>query len=446
MNMPYRWLIFIMYFLISNTVYGSSDEVVIIFTGEELGSVEPCGCFDEQIGGISRRGTFIDYFRKQNNIVLPVSLGDLPKSSERQEEIKVDILCRAMGDMGYVVHNLGEKDLEINPQLICYISHTNNIVFLSSNVQIIGSFPIKINQYFIKEWGNSSASFRIAFLGVLSKSLLNTNIQSYVNIYDPVKTLKPLVRQLKDKVNLIVLLSHSPLEESVNIAKQFPEIGLIITGHDIMEPKDSITYVDNTPVVSSGIGGKYIGVVKYAINHKDTERKSVEVIPLDKKYQNSQTMGLLLKEYQQMLIDENLLSKTPQAPLPNGLSYVGSSTCGMCHKIVYDHWYKTKHGTSYNTLVHAGHQYDPECIKCHTTGFGDVSGFINYEGSQNLIDVGCESCHGAGSEHTKNINNVYGLVGESNCVTCHDSEHSPKFRFEEYWAGIKHPKEILKRY
>ena len=55
----------------------------------------------------------------------------------------------------------------------------------------------------------------------------------------------------------------------------------------------------------------------------------LRVIPLDSKYKDSQEMISLLKEYQQILADEDLLSKIPQAPLLNGLSYVGSSICGM---------------------------------------------------------------------------------------------------------------------
>jgi hypothetical protein len=425
-------------------IYAFSGEVSIIFSGEELGSLEPCGCYEGQLGGISRRYSFIDSFRKQANAVFPVSLGDLPKSCGSQEEIKLEILCRAMDEMGYILHNLGEKDIEINPQILSFLSQTSKVNFLSSNVKVVAPFPIKIAPYIIKECFGAEHPFKVAFLGILSKSISNTNMLDYVSISEPVEALKPLVKQLRDKVNLIVLLSHASLEESIKIAKLFPEIGLIITGHNIEDPRGAI-YVNNAAVVSSGIGGKYMGVAKYSISNKVVKRKSVEVIPLDNRYKDSEEMILLLKEYQQILLDVDLLSKTPQAPLPDGLSYAGSFACGICHRIVYEHWCKTTHGTSYNTLVNVGHQYDPECIKCHTTGYGYISGFLNFEKDENLINVGCESCHGAGSSHIRNVENTYGFTGEDNCKTCHDSEHSPKFQFKEYWEKIKHPEEILKK-
>ncbi len=441
-------LIIVLIIFPSVTIYAFSREIVIIFSGEELGNLEPCGCYEGQLGGISKRYSFIDLFKKQKNPILPVSLGDITKGSTRQEEIKLEILCRAMGEMGYVLHNLGEKDIEINPQILSYLSQTNRVNFLSSNVEIVAPFPIKINKSVVTECIDFEHPVKIAFLGILSKTFLSSYIGDYVNISDPIKALKPLVKQLRDKANLIVLLSHASQEESIEIAKCFPEIGLIITGHNIDEPKDSITFANNTPIVSPGVGGKYIGIARYSINdkkvNKNLERKSVEVIPLDNAYQDSKEMIVLLKEYQQILLDEDLARKIPQAPLSDGLAYVGNFVCGMCHKAIYDHWYKTTHNTAYRTLVSSGHQFDPECIKCHTTGYGDVSGFLDHEKNQNLINVGCESCHGAGSMHVKSVNDTYGPTDESVCEVCHDSAHSPKFQFKEYWKKIEHPEEMLK--
>ncbi len=431
--------------LLSIEFYALAEEIVVIFSGEELGTLEPCGCYEGQLGGISKRYSFIDSLRKQKNVILPVSFGDLIKSSGRQEEIKFEILCRALGKMDYVVHNLGEKDIEISPQVLSFLSQTGGVNFLSSNLKIVAPFPIKINQYIIKDCSVNGHPLKIAFLGILSQSFLGGDVLNYVSVSNPVEVIGPLLKQLKDKVNLVVLLSHAPLEESREIAKLFPEIGLVITGHNIEEPKDAVTYVNNIPIVTSGVGGKYVGIVKYSIYKGAIKRKSIDIIPLDHAHSDAKEIAFLLKEYQQILREEDLLSKIPQTPLPKELSYVGSFVCGTCHKIIYNHWSKTRHGSTYKTLVSAGRQYDPECIKCHTTGYGDISGFLNYEENQNLINVGCESCHGAGSNHVKHVNDPDALITGSRCEVCHDSEHSPKFQHKEYWKKIEHPAEMIKK-
>ena len=430
--------------VIPKVAFSSSEDILIVFSGEETGNLEPCGCYVGQIGGISRRHTIIDQLKKKNNVI-PVSLGDLPSGNERQDEIKMEIFSHAMRKMGYILHNVGEKEIEISPRVLSYLSQTNNFTFISSNIQINYPFPVIINKYVINEYVENKRSFKIAFLGILSKIFSDNILSNDVCVDDPVSALRPLIKELRNKVDFMVLLSHAPFEESVEFAKLFPEIGLIITGHGMDEPTDTVIYIKDTPIVSPGRNGRFIGIARYSITNKGLKRKSIEVIPLDNKYNDSQEVSLLLKEYQQILKNEDLLGKTYREPLPNGLSYVGSSACGICHKIVYEHWSNTAHGKSYDTLVNTGHQYDPECIKCHTIGFGHISGYLNYDETQHLINVGCESCHGAGSLHINLVNKNYGKTNEGGCEMCHDSEHSPGFEFKEYWEKIKHPREVLKQ-
>ncbi|MFO0794868.1 MAG: multiheme c-type cytochrome [Candidatus Brocadiaceae bacterium] len=445
MRIYFSLFIILLTIIFSFAVHASPKNIGIVFSGEELGNIDPCGCYDGQIGGLPRRYSFIDSLRKQKNIILPVSLGDLPRSFGRQDEIKTEIFCRALGEMDYVLHNLGEKDIELGLQSISYLSQTSKVVFLSSNIEISPAFPVKICKYVLKDCNDVEYPLKIAFLGILSQALVNSNTLDCVHVYEPVEALKILIKEVQHKADLIILLSHASLSESIKIAKSFPEIGLIITGHNIDEPKDAVIYVKNTPIVSSGTDGRFLGCIKYSINkNRVIKRTSVEILPLDNRYKDSEEMVSLLKEYQQMLIDEDLLSRIQQTPLAEELSYVGSPTCGMCHKMIYDHWLKTAHASAYYTLVKAGHQYDPECIKCHTIGYGFVSGFLNFEKDRNLINVGCESCHGAGSGHIKNVNSLYGESGENNCKICHDHDHSPKFQYKDYWVKIIHPRETMK--
>jgi len=440
-----KLLIIFLFVNVSATAYANSESFFIVFTGEENGSIEPCGCFDGQIGGIVRKDTLINSLKKEKSKVFLLSFGDLIKNSSRQEEIKLEYIYHSMEEMNYMLHNLGEKDLEIGPNLTNYLSQTYKIDILSSNIKFVAPFDVQLKPYILKEFVGSDKTFNIVFLGILSKSLSGDFANNYIRISEPVKELKPLIKLLCNKADLIVLLSHASLEESVEIAKTFPEIGLIITGHDCDDPTELVTYVNDIPIVSAGRGGKYVGIAKYSIRNKIIRNTAIDVVSLDKTYSDSKKMQLLLQEYQQKLKDEDLLGKISQATLPEGLRYVGNSVCGMCHKTIYEHWENTSHGKSFTTLINSGRQYDPECVKCHTTGYGYVSGFLKIEQDRHLMNVGCESCHDAGSRHVKNVTLAYDSAVQKGCLICHDSEHSPKFQFDEYWKKIEHPVEVLQK-
>src|SRR5262249_49755890 len=146
-------------------------------------------------------------------------------------------------------------------------------------------------------------------------------------------------------------------------------------------------------------------------------------------------------------------------------TYVGSQACEKCHANAYAIWQKTPHAHAYHTLETAKspgqRQYDGECVVCHVTGFGYVSGFSNEEKTPTLKDVGCESCHGPGSLHASGnrkpkmlalMNPFKAKEGESaeeaskrqflidqSCQQCHDQDNDVHWDFKKKWPKIAHP-------
>ena len=50
--------------------------------------------------------------------------------------------------------------------------------------------------------------------------------------------------------------------------------------------------------------------------------------------------------------------------------YGGVDNCKMCHPDIYKDWAKTEHARSFDLLVNVGKDKTPECLPCHTTGYG----------------------------------------------------------------------------
>jgi len=148
---------------------------------------------------------------------------------------------------------------------------------------------------------------------------------------------------------------------------------------------------------------------------------------------------------------------------------IGTSKCNVCHKSEKRGnqaavWEASAHAKAYETLASDASMAiakemgieDPqaaaECLVCHTTqGFlGEVE--LDPKGKYAVEEgVGCEACHGAGSEYKSNkvmqdpeLSKAAGLItpDEEQCLKCHN-EKSPtyqEFVFKERWAAIAHPK------
>jgi hypothetical protein len=94
----------------------------------------------------------------------------------------------------------------------------------------------------------------------------------------------------------------------------------------------------------------------------------------------------------------------------------------------------------------AKYRTDATCLKCHTTGHGQPTGFTSIEQTPNLVGNSCEGCHGPGSKHaevaksfgqarltpdqqTQVRGTIHRMLPKNVCVDCHlatsHKEHPP---------------------
>ena len=114
-------------------------------------------------------------------------------------------------------------------------------------------------------------------------------------------------------------------------------------------------------------------------------------------------------------------------------TYKGSDKCKSCHKDQYVAWSEMKHSHALASLkpeqIASGKDDQGRaCVSCHVTGYGQ-GGFTSSEATPKLENVGCESCHGAGSIHVKTM--LTAMMEETevtdkhisrniSCVQCHN--------------------------
>jgi hypothetical protein len=147
-------------------------------------------------------------------------------------------------------------------------------------------------------------------------------------------------------------------------------------------------------------------------------------------------------------------------------NYVGVAGCQMCHRSPakgnqFGAWSEGPHTGAYATLATDASKAiatekglgDPqkaaECLECHATAANLPAG--RKAATWKIEDgVGCESCHGAGSDykaitvmrdHAASVAAGLVEISEATCTKCHN-ERSPTFKgfnYEEAYKKVAHP-------
>lgn len=147
----------------------------------------------------------------------------------------------------------------------------------------------------------------------------------------------------------------------------------------------------------------------------------------------------LLERYDQRVNEHNRVAFASllPPPVPEGQSsYVGTARCGECHAEELTWWGTTLHGHAYQTLVDVHKEYNLTCVGCHVTGYnrpgGSTVAHVGEHGE--LQNVGCENCHGPGSEHAADpsTGHIARDMHEDTCLRCHTPEHSDRFVYDAY--------------
>ncbi|MGM7722504.1 bifunctional metallophosphatase/5'-nucleotidase [Metabacillus sp. Hm71] len=86
-------------------------------------------------------------------------------------------------------------------------------------------------------------------------------------IKDPFQSLLETIGQVKEQADIIVLLSHLGISDDEVIAREFPEIDLILGGHT-HHVLPSGKKIENTLVAGAGKYGQYVGHISLTIDHE----------------------------------------------------------------------------------------------------------------------------------------------------------------------------------
>lgn len=438
-------------------------KLALVFTGEQLGYIEPCGCagLENQKGGLRRRATFLKQLATRNWPVIALDNGGLIRRFGREAEIKFRKAAEGLKLMDYKAVGFGTEDLKL-PAGALLSAVAESELFVSANTSLFSEDLGEPQRFRVIQAGGMKVGVTAVLSDRYQKQVSNNEI-----VFEPAHAaLAKAVAQLKkQKCDLYVLLAYAPPEETIKLAKDFPLFNVAVMAHGADEPPHELKKVPGTDTILVEVGHKGMYAITLGFYADKSNPVRYQRVPLDHRFADAEEMDELMVAYQAEL-EQLGWSGLGLRPAPHsGGAFAGSKACAECHGREYDIWRKTPHAHATETLMRAKppRQFDPECISCHATGwnpqefFPYETGYDSREATPLLMGSGCENCHGPGAEHAtaeygddkalqKKLREALHLtasgakkdVQRDSCMRCHDLDNSPKFDFDEYWERIAH--------
>ena len=370
---------------------GELPSVVILYTGNTRSHLEPCGCYQEQSGGLPRRAYVVEQFRGHGFPMLLVDAGNIFDGEAEIDAHRCETNMKALAEMGYSAVALSESDLDYDD------------VYLSRQ-RAVATFPFLARRATHDDFTQPC----------LIKQVGRYSIALVAGAAD---------EDVISQANIIVALGDPEDSEHIDIVIRPDEVAAAVSE-------------DGTLYVGCKSEGKTLGMLALWIgtNGKLARHYATELALTGDVDVSESIRELLTDFYRDVAAEspsqdarffaEQLLEQQP------GNGYVSAKTCQRCHEQEYLQWSATRHAFAYETLLKKERYFDVGCISCHTTGFGYLTGFQIGDSDSTLKGVQCETCHGPGKQHVGNPkkSNIRSGADPSLCLQCHDAEHSPGFK------------------
>jgi hypothetical protein len=378
-----------------------------------------------------------------------VFAGDMIRGLGQYEQEKAELFLRFFSATSYDAVAPGEMDLALGAAF--WRQEAKDLPFLvCANVYDAQRGKLLFSPWLLKKVRlKTGGTVRVAITGVLAAEYwppvgLQREKQVEVALRDHVEALRQVVPEMRRKADMVVVLAHVGDVKAKELAQAFPDIDLIVAGHtsgvSVLQPAEA----RGTLVVSNGYAGKFDGQMVFRFDekmkltgHQPKQTALSDSVPEDPE------IGRIVREFKGKWTAQPFSAAVPPASEP---FFAGALTCQKCHGSQYEQWRKTPHARALTALVKSEGGKDaknPECLRCHTLGFGKPQGFTSTNQLSPFLygSVQCEHCHGAASGHIRQPAEKGKIVRrplESVCISCHDKKQDPRFNYSKKLPSVRH--------
>ena len=448
------------------------------------GALAPCGCSENMRGGLDKAAYQVARARSEGAPVALLAGGDtlfgtatVSDEARAQAQMKAQTLARGLEAMGVAVDVPGRFDDALGPEFraslaLPWLTGPRVLDVGPVKVGVIAPADVPTAQAQASQVRSQGAQVVVAFLPVAFDLGLHAALTDGLGV-DLIVTTHPRdalaaehnrlaggrvkVAQLQDRGRSLLrvdlsLLDGAPFEWLRIGAERDREL------EAMGERIEQLRAQTNAPGISTELHALKQAKLDEVVARRDAlageplpapNDKSAGIarfVPLEPSLPGDPAMQALLVEHDRRVGELNLAWAAehgqdcePFAPGKPGI--LGPGVCLGCHPATQPQWETLKHRQAYTALIAKGKQAHLDCITCHVTGWKQPNGVCRVDKVEGRAEVGCEACHGPGSDHLMNPvkATIWRGTDEKICQRCHDLENSPHFVYDVYVQRIVGP-------
>jgi 2',3'-cyclic-nucleotide 2'-phosphodiesterase (5'-nucleotidase family) len=251
-------------FTAATPAFAAESGGAILYSGDVLGEVEPCGCRVNPAGGVVRRsGLLARLTKEKKGPFLQVDAGDflfegkdLPESLAERSKIQAQALVRAHERMGLDVFVPGEKDLALGLPMLRNLFEKSKTKILTANLRWEGK-PVFPGSAIFELKTGAGKVVRIGVVGLVGETV---GYPSPLTVEPRLAAFEREKAALDGKVDQIVIVSHSGMEADLELAKKTKGVALIVGAHTQSFTQEPV--VENgIPIVQASYRGQHVGFI-----------------------------------------------------------------------------------------------------------------------------------------------------------------------------------------
>jgi 2',3'-cyclic-nucleotide 2'-phosphodiesterase (5'-nucleotidase family) len=264
-------------------------------------------------GGLARVATLKQNLAAARRTPLLVLAGDFLSPSVASSVFKGEQMVAALNAAGLDLATLGNHEFDFGTDLLIQRMGearwqwvVSNVIDTNTGKPIGGAVP-----YVVKTFG----PLKVGFIGLcLTTSEISRDKLAHVRLVDPLEAAgKYLPALRREGAGIIVAITHLAFSDDRALAKRFPQIDLIIGGHEHYP----ITATENRTLISkAGSDAKFVARIDVNRQASGVVERFFELVPITSALADEPRTATVVKSYEDRLGTElNTISATSRVPL-----------------------------------------------------------------------------------------------------------------------------------